>query len=71
MQSFGRICRGNPLVLSQSWNEVIMRGRKLSLLLIVSALLGVSGCQWLPQPKEVDQGKVDRAMDNVEKGQAE
>jgi len=48
-----------------------MRGRKLSLLLIVSALLGVSGCQWLPQPKEVDQGKVDRAMDNVEKGQAE
>lgn len=35
------------------------------------AVAALSGCQWLPQPKDVDQGKVDRAMEQVETGAPE
>lgn len=48
-----------------------MRGWKSLIAGVLAATLTMAGCQWLPQPKEVDQGKVDRAMENVEKGQAE
>jgi hypothetical protein len=38
--------------------------------LLLLALLGVMfGCEGLPQEKPLDQGKVDRAMEQVEKGQ--
>lgn len=37
-------------------------------LVLAAAALCLAGCEGLPQPKEVDQGKVDRTMDQVEKG---
>lgn len=43
-----------------------MRGILCFLLAVVA--ICVVGCEGLPQPKEVDQGKVDRTMDQVEKG---
>jgi hypothetical protein len=43
-----------------------MRGTILAALL--AALACAVGCEGLPQVREVDQGKVDRAMEQVEKG---
>ena len=40
--------------------------RRLLLGVLVTAI--VWGCEGLPQPKEVDTGKADRAMEQVEKG---
>jgi hypothetical protein len=43
-----------------------MRG--LRILILAVAAWAVFGCEGVPQPKEVDQGKADRAMEQVEKG---
>jgi len=42
--------------------------RALRTVLALIAVAAMIGCEGLPQPKEVDQGKVDRAMEQVEKG---
>ena len=44
----------------------MIRFKGLMLLALLSAILG---CEWLPQEKPLDQGKVDRAMEQIEKGQ--
>lgn len=38
-------------------------------LVLLTLLMGLLGCEGLPQEKPLDQGKVDRAMDQIEKGQ--
>jgi hypothetical protein len=42
--------------------------RIVRVLLAMVAMAAVFGCEGLPQPKELDQGKVDRTMDQVENG---
>lgn len=38
--------------------------------ILLLALFGAMfGCEGLPQEKPLDQGKVDRAMEQIEKGQ--
>ncbi len=43
-----------------------MRGIRIILLAV--AAWAILGCEGVPQPKDVDQGKADRAMETVEKG---
>lgn len=42
---------------------------RLKALLVLSLLSVLFGCEGLPKEKPLDQGKVDRAMEQIEKGQ--
>jgi len=42
---------------------------RLKALLLIAVLGAIFGCEGLPQEKPLDQGKVDRAMEQIEKGQ--
>ena len=42
---------------------------RLKPLLLLAIFGAIFGCEGLPQEKPLDQGKVDRAMEQIEKGQ--
>ena len=42
---------------------------RLKALLLLALMCALCGCEGLPQEKPLDQGKVDRAMEQIEKGQ--
>lgn len=61
--------RSLPRVLERAgtWNKALMI--RFKALVLLTLLMGLLGCEGLPQEKPLDQGKVDRAMDQIEKGQ--
>ena len=53
--------------LDETWNrQGMIRFKAILLLALFGAMFG---CEGLPQEKPLDQGKVDRAMEQIEKGQ--
>ena len=57
---------GMSRISGQVWKRTHMNLLKAVLALV--SLLFIVGCEGLPKPKDVDRGKVDRIMDQVENG---